>query len=185
MRLPTRTDRPWMPDYGLSGSKDGLLAWSWAVDHLLAAPRFWVSCITPLGERDFPQRGEGTGLRAATPHLSAVWGVWVEDALWFSCGARSRKARNLLLNGRCTAAIERADEAVTITGHAGRVSDGAVLGAVTDAYVAKYGDGFPDPVSNPLFALSPEVVIGIIEREPDFSTRATRWTFAPRETGPD
>ena len=161
MRVPTRTDRPWMPDYGLSGSEDGLLAWSWAVDHLRAAPRYWVSSVDPFGQ----------------PHLSAVWAVWVDDALWFSCGARSRKARNLLLSGRCTAATERADEAVTITGHAGRVTDGAVLGAVTDAYVAKYGEGFPDPGANPLFAVRPDVVIGIVES--DMQARSTRWTFAP------
>lgn len=165
MRMHVRTDRPWMPDYGVPRHEEGLLPWSWAVDHLVAARRFWVASADPLGQ----------------PHNSAVWAVWVEDALWFSCGPRSRKARNLLANGRCAVATERADEAVTITGRAGRFEDAAVVGAVANAYAAKYGDGFPDPATNPLFAVVPEVVIGIIENEPDFTTRATRWTFSSVE----
>lgn len=152
-----------MPDYGLSGDTDGLLPWSWAVDHLRSAQRFWVSSVDPLGQ----------------PHLSAVWAVWVDDALWFSCGARSRKARNLLASGRCSAAAERADEAVTITGYASRVDSAELIAPVSEAYVAKYGEGFPDPAEHPLFSVLPEVVIGMVESE--FSARATRWTFVAAE----
>lgn len=163
MRVPTRTDRPYMPDYGLSGEPDGLLPWSWALDHLRSAQRFWVSSVDPLG----------------APHLSAVWAIWLDDALWFSCGPRSRKARNLLASSRCSAATERADEAVTITGHATRVEDAASIEPVSEAYLAKYGEGFPDPAENPLFAVRPDVVIGMVELE--FSSRATRWTFVAAE----
>jgi len=150
-----------MPDYGLSDSEDGLLDWSWAVEHLRFAQRYWVSSVDPLGQ----------------PHISGVWAVWADDALWFSCGPRARKARNLLADGRCAVATERADEAVTITGEAVRVDGAAPIESVTEAYVAKYGEAFPDPGANPLFAVRPDVVIGIIES--DMQTRATRWTFAP------
>lgn len=159
MRLPTRTDRPWMPDYGLAVDPDGLLPWSWAVEHLHSSRRFWIASVDPMG----------------AAHLSAVWGVWVGDALWFSCGARSRKARNLRASGRCSAAIERADEAVTITGQASRVDDPATIEPVTEAYLTKYGEGFPNPVENPLFAVRPDLVIGIVEN--DMQARATRWRF--------
>lgn len=167
MRQPIRTDRPWMPDYGLAPAEAGLLPWSWAEERLLASRRFWVATAGTQG----------------LPRLSAVWAVWVDDALWFSCGGRSRKARDLGAAGRCAVSTERADEAVTMTGTARRVEDLALLGPVTEAYVATYGDGFPDPVSNPLFAVLPEVVIGIIESDPEFTTRATRWTFSPGECG--
>lgn len=119
MRVPTRTHRPYMPDYGLSGEPDGLLPWFWAVDHLRSAQRFWVSSVDPLGE----------------PYLSAVWAIWIDDA----------------------ASIE----------------------PVSEAYLAKYGEGFPDPAENPLFAVLPDVVIGMVESE--FSSRATRWTFVAAE----
>lgn len=175
-----------MPDYGLSSDATGLLPWSWAVDQLDAARRFWVATVDPSGQ----------------PHVSAVWAVWFADALWFSCGPRSRKARNLLMDSRCSVATERADEAVSLTGQAVSVGlddlamasvtavdgvDGVAepgvaelagtdVARVTDAYVAKYGEGFPDPAVNPLFAVLPDIVIGMVEA--DFSNRATRWTFA-------
>ncbi|MBA3340153.1 MAG: hypothetical protein H0T54_10495 [Geodermatophilaceae bacterium] len=40
-------------------------------------------------------------------------------------------------------ATERADEAVTITGHARRVEDATTIAPVAEAYLAKYGEGFP------------------------------------------
>lgn len=170
-----------MPGYGIAEGEQGLLPWSWAMDHLREARRYWVATADSPGALEPSQpsaAGDGRLVVGVAPHLSAVWAVWVEDALWFSCGARSRKARNLGVNGRCSVATERADEAVTMTGSAHRVEDVALLGPVTDAYVTKYGDGFPDPAINPLFAVLPDVVIGIIEAEAEFTTRATRWTFS-------
>jgi len=71
---------------------------------------------------------------------------------------------------------ERADEAVTLIGQARRAEDARELSGVTEAYVVKYGEGFPDPAVNPLFAVLPDSVIGMVED--DFSNRATRWSFA-------
>jgi len=77
-----------MPDYGLASDDTGLLPWSWAVERLTSTRRFWVATADPTGQ----------------PHLSPVWAVWFDDALWFSCGPRSRKARNLLADPRCVLA---------------------------------------------------------------------------------
>ena len=158
---PVRVDRPWMPGYGVTTGDEGLLPWSWAVERLQAARRYWVSSASAAGE----------------PHVSAVWAAWVDDALWFSCGGRSRKARNLLASGRCAIATERADESVTLTGPAERVVGERALAPVREAYVAKYGEGFPDPATNPVFAVRPERVIGIVEDESHFASAATRWVF--------
>jgi hypothetical protein len=35
-----------------------------------------------------------------------VWGVWMEEAFYFSCGQASRKARNLALNPACVVGCE-------------------------------------------------------------------------------
>jgi hypothetical protein len=150
-----------MPGYGVTTGEEGLLPWSWAVERLHAARRYWVASASAAGE----------------PHVSAVWAAWVDDALWFSCGGRSRKARNLLASGRCAIATERADESVTLTGPADRVMGERALAAVREAYVAKYGEGFPDPAANPVFAVRPERVIGIVEDESHFASAATRWVF--------
>jgi general stress protein 26 len=159
---PRSTTRPRMPDYGIAPEDEGeLLPWSWAVERLEASRNYWVATSGADG----------------VPHLAAVWGVWHDGAFWFSTGGRSRKARNLAANPRCSIAPERADESVVCAGTAVRVTDDQIIGALRRLYIEKYGEGFPDPDANPLFRIEPTTVIGIIESEPEFSTRATRWTF--------
>ena len=52
-----------------------------------------------------------------------------------------------------------------------------VGGLLLAAYRDKYGSGFPDPVQNPVFTVHPQLVFGVIEREEQFTTTATRWAF--------
>jgi PPOX class probable F420-dependent enzyme len=153
--------RPFMPGYGLSPSADGLLPWSWATHRLERAHNYWLATRRPDG----------------APHLAAVWGVWRDDAFAFSTGGRSRKARNLAADPRCVVTPEGAEESVVVEGVAEPVTDPAELEALLAAYTAKYGAGFPDPAANPVFTVRPRVVFGIVEREAEFSTAATRWEF--------
>jgi PPOX class probable F420-dependent enzyme len=152
-----------MPGYGIppAGGEDGLLPWSWAVQRLERSHNYWVATSRPDG----------------SPHLAAVWGVWVDGAFRFSTGGRSRKARNLAADPRCVVTPEQAEESVVVEGVAERVTNGAELSRLLAAYRHKYGSGFPDPVQNPVFAVRPRVVFGIIERAAEFSTSATRWVF--------
>jgi PPOX class probable F420-dependent enzyme len=153
--------RPFMPGYGLAPAADGLLPWSWATRRLERAHNYWLAT----------RRTDGA------PHLAAVWGVWRDGAFAFSTGGRSRKARNLAADPRCVVTPEGAEESVVVEGVAEPVTDPAELEALLAAYTAKYGGGFPDPVTNPVFAVRPRVVFGIVEREAEFTTAATRWTF--------
>ena len=150
-----------MPGYGLAEASTGLLPWSWAVERLERARNYWVATASPDGQ----------------PHLAAVWGAWVGGALYFSTGGASVKARNLTADARCVVAPEYADESVVVHGVAERVGDQAALDFVARIYLDKYGGGWPDPVGNPVFAVAPRVVIGLISREPEFTERATRWRF--------
>jgi hypothetical protein len=72
---------------------------------------------------------------------------------------------------------EHADESVVVQGVASRVTDPAGLSTLLAAYRDKYGSGFPDPVQNPVFTVHPQFVFGVIEREEQFTTTATRWAF--------
>ena len=158
-----------MPGYGLAPADggDGLLPWSWAARRLKRARHYWVATSRPDG----------------SPHLAAVWGLWRDDAFHFSTGGRSRKARNLAANPRCVVTPEQATESVVVEGVAEPVTDPAALAALQAAYRAKYGEGFPDPAQNPVFTVRPGVVFGIIGREPEFTTMATRWVFPARDPG--
>ena len=69
MAEPTAS-RPYMPGYGLLDATlgTGLLPWSWAVERLTRSHDYWVATVRPDGR----------------PHVMPVWGIWMDDALWFS-----------------------------------------------------------------------------------------------------
>jgi hypothetical protein len=154
--------RPQLPGYGIRPASEGLLPWSWAVERLSRSHNYWLATTGPDG----------------APHVAAVWAVWVDGALCFSTGARSRKARNLAAEPRCVLTPESAAESVVLEGRAVRVTSAGALAGIDEAYLAKYGSAVPDPAADPVFAVAPRVVFGVIEGEPEFTTRATRWTFA-------
>jgi hypothetical protein len=155
------SDRPYMPGYGIEPSVDGagLLPWSWAAERLGSSRHVWIASVNDDG----------------TPHQSAVWFVWLDGALHFSCGGRSRKARNLAKRPACSAALADPLESLVLQGPTQRHESAATIATVDAAYQAKYGSGFPDPDESPLLTLLPRVAIAVIEAE--FTTAATRWTF--------
>ena len=67
-----------------------------------------------------------------------VWGVWWENAFWFSTGPRTRKAKNIEANltASCT---EKADEAVILEGIAQEIKDRPVWKQIAGIYDRKYG----------------------------------------------
>jgi hypothetical protein len=152
-----------MPGYGILDATEGrgLLPWRWAEERLAAAHNYFLATTRPDG----------------APHVMPVWGVWLEGAFHFSTGGRSRKARNLLAEPRCVVTPEGAEEAVVLEGVVERVSDGAAIARILAAYTRKYGSGFPDPDENPVFAVRPRRVIGLIEHDAEFTGSATRWRF--------
>src|SRR6476620_8032143 len=117
-------DRPFMPGYGvLPASKgSGLIAWAEAERRLTVAHDYWCATVRPDG----------------APHVMPVWGVWLEGRLWFSSGLRSRKARNLAADPRCTLTTDDARNPVVLEGAAARHTDQpsivAFVAAVNDKY---------------------------------------------------
>jgi nitroimidazol reductase NimA-like FMN-containing flavoprotein (pyridoxamine 5'-phosphate oxidase superfamily) len=101
--------RRYMPGYGTLPASEGsgLLPWSWAEKRLRRSHDFWLATVTPEG----------------VPHLMPVWAVWHERRLWFSSANRSRKARNLGSEPRCTVSTENPLEPVVVQGRAQRVTD--------------------------------------------------------------
>lgn len=91
-------DRPGILDYGIPETMDGLLPWSWAVEHLEQTLTYWISTVRPDGR----------------PHAVPTWAVWLEGALWFEGGVGTRRARNLALNSAAVASIHIDDEAALI-----------------------------------------------------------------------
>jgi hypothetical protein len=151
-----------MPEYGLLAPDEGqgLLPWGWAVERLVRVRNYWVATTQPDGR----------------PHVTAVWGVWLDDLFYFSTGRRTRKARNLAERPHCVVCTEDAAEAVIVEGSAALADDPALLARIATAYQAKYASSFP--ADSNVYAVRPQVVFGFIENADEFAGAATRWRFA-------
>jgi hypothetical protein len=152
-----------MPGYGITDAPTGMLPWSWAEERLTQSQNYWLSTVRPDG----------------LPHLMAVWCVWWQGALWFSTGHRSRKARNLAAQPRCSISTERADEPVIVEGLAVNITDSTHIAQMGSVYSAKYGEFDPD--IGLIYRVQPIVAFAFIEHEDQFASAATRWTFDPQE----
>jgi hypothetical protein len=153
--------RPYMPDYGLAPAADGLLDWAWAVERLTASHEYWVATADTDGK----------------PALMPVWGGWIEDALWFSSGNRSRRVRNLERDPRCTIATDNTLEPVVVEGTAHRIDDRDAAAVFATLCTEKYSTEITVEfvLENALFRVPPSVVYGLTEAE--FATTPTKWVF--------
>lgn len=154
-----RVDRPFAPGYGILGAQDGLglLSWSWVARKMNRCRTFWLATIYAGHAR---------------PHVMPVWGVWADDAFFFSTGRKSRKGQNLAANAACTVANDDGMEAVIVEGQAKRIEDGAELEHVVAVYNKKYKMD-PRSMGEPIFKVEPTTVFAFIEKS--FPRSATRW----------
>jgi general stress protein 26 len=161
-----RASRPHLPEYGILDADQGrgLLSWSWAQERLERTWNYWVATTRPDGR----------------PHAMAVWGVWLDQAFYFSTGRLTRKARNLAQNPSCVICTESAAEAVIVEGIAEAISDPAFLTQLASVYQAKYQESYPND-SN-VYAVRPKVVFGFVENAAEFAGSATRWSLSDPTT---
>lgn len=153
-----RTERPQIPDYGISKSKAGLLPWKWAVKTLAESREYWIVTVRPDGR----------------PHAMIIWGLWFDGAFWFGTGSKTQKARNLAKNANCIVGTQNAAEAVILEGTAELITDPSIGKKLEPASVRKYGMGGGSG-SEPVYRVRPRRVFGFIEKS--FPKTATRWIF--------
>lgn len=106
------------------------------------------------------------------PHVMPLWGVWVDDAFFFSTGRTSRKGQNLAANQSCTVTNDEAEKAVSVEGAATELEDEALLERVAKAYKKKYKMD-PRSMKEPIFRVAPKRIFGFMEKT--FPQSATRW----------
>jgi len=157
-KLQPRTERPQIPDYGISQGKTGMLPWKWAVKSLTDSREYWIVTV----------RSDGR------PHAMIIWGLWFDGAFWFGTGRKTQKARNLAKNPNCIVGTQNAAEAVILEGVAELITDSGIAKKLGPASLRKYGMSGSDG-SEPLYRVRPSRVFGLIEKT--FPKTATRWTF--------
>src|SRR5271166_4760663 len=163
-KLRPKASRPFAPGYGIVGAEDGagLLSWAWVARKMNRCRTFWLATIR-TGKAHAAQ---------PRPHVMPVWGVWLDDAFFFSTGRKSRKGQNLAANPACTITNDDGKEAVIIDGLATQVQDAAALERIATAYKKKYKID-PRSMGEPIFRVLPSRVFGFVEKT--FPQSATRW----------
>ncbi|HYL61472.1 MAG TPA: pyridoxamine 5'-phosphate oxidase family protein [Candidatus Methylomirabilis sp.] len=161
-----KASRPYWPDFTEipKDPRSGLKPWSWAVERLQKSHNYWIATSRPDGRA----------------HLMLVWGVWWEDALWFSTGPNTRKAKNIAAHNHCSIGTERADEAVILEGTPEEIKDHALWKRLAAVYNAKYG-GDVEPLltasNGNVYRVVPQTVFAQDEHAPNFAESVTRFRF--------
>lgn len=153
--------RPKLPQgYGVPKSTKGTLEWSVVQQQLSQARNYWIASTQANG----------------APHIVPVWGVWLDDVLYFSTDAQTLTARNLAQNPAVAVHLESGDEVFIVKGTVTTVR-GEPMKAINKAYKVKYEGGDPNAEANnaegSMYAVRPRTVIAWTQ----FPANVTKWTF--------
>jgi hypothetical protein len=164
--IEPKQSRPHWPDavQNPADQTTGLKPWSWALERLENSHNYWIATSRPEG----------------SPHLMLVWGIWWQDAFWFSTGPRTRKAKNIAAHPRCVIGTEKADEAVILEGTVEEIKNRAVWKQLVEIYNRKYG-GDVGPLlessGGSVFRVQPKLAFAQDEHAENFTESVTRWNF--------
>jgi hypothetical protein len=136
-----------------------LLAWSHAERQLEQARNFWLATTCPDGR----------------PHVTPLWGVWVDGAVYFDGHPRTRWARNIAANPATSIHLESGDNVVILDGLSEDITTDDALGQrIITIWAEKYGRLLPDPTGSGMFRMRPRLARGwSVSSLKD----GTRWQF--------
>ena len=152
-----RVGRPQMPhSYGIQAPAEGagLLPWSFVSSRMEASRTYWIASVSPDGR----------------PHAAPVWGLWHQDAFYFSTDRHSRKGRNMAARPSVVIHLESGDEAVVIEGQAEPVDEAGLLSELDREYFKKYAYHLD---AGQTYRVSPRIALAWTES--DFTGTATKW----------
>ncbi len=153
-----KDERPqFAPGYGIPRDTTGTIGWEASSGKMAVARNYWVATADPNGN----------------PHSSPVWGVWIDDRLYFGTDTASRKGKNIAANPRAVVHLESGDDVVLLHCDVAVEDDPAVKERVIHTYREKYS--MPDDFSfDPVMCAIP--YRGFAWLEADFPTTATRYS---------
>ncbi|MBI2912263.1 MAG: pyridoxamine 5'-phosphate oxidase family protein, partial [Chloroflexi bacterium] len=110
------------------------------------------------------------------PHVTPVWGLWLDESFFFSSDPTSRKGRNLASSPEVVVHLESGDDVVILEGIAEVMTDATFLTRFADAYDAKYRFrlDFTKPAYR-VYRVRLRAAAAWLEK--DFPQTATRWRF--------
>jgi hypothetical protein len=154
--------RPYVPGYGIPGTNEGLLPWSYVQERMQTAMNYWISTANAKGQ----------------PHATPVWGVWVEDIFYFDGSPKTRRGREMAANPLVSVHLEDGSQVVILEGEVHELKQAALelRQKISAAYKSKYSQrGYaPDPDTwkqGGLYAFRPQLVFAWTQ----FPQDTTRW----------
>jgi nitroimidazol reductase NimA-like FMN-containing flavoprotein (pyridoxamine 5'-phosphate oxidase superfamily) len=150
-----------MPGYGIPENKKGLLSWSHVNERMAEAQNYWICTVSPDSH----------------PHATPVWGLWLENRLYFGGSPQTRRNRNMSANPAVCVHLESAADVVILHGEARelRSPDRSLTIRLAEASGEKYGYK-PKPEdydAGGTYVFSPRMVLAW----KNFPKDATRWQF--------
>lgn len=157
--------RPQVPvSYRAEKERERLLPWDHARKRLEEARHYWVATVRPNGR----------------PHVSPVWGVWLDDAFYFDGSPETRRHRNIAQNPSIAIHLEDGADVVIVEGEAEGMEGPprSLTTRLAEAYGAKYAElGYaPEPDTwdtGGLYRMRPRKALAWTQ----FPDDMTRWQF--------
>ena len=125
-----------------------------------------------------------------SPHVTGIGAIWVDDGFWFETGERTRKARNIARDPRCTLSIATREFDLVVEGEASKITDPPIVAAMAERWategwpcrVDETGQALTADYSAPsagpppwfVYRIEPRAATALAIIEPG---GATRWTF--------
>ena len=148
-------DRPYIPDYGIEESDNGLLDWDFVQNEMKDAKNYWLS-TTRSNNR---------------PHAIPIWGSWINDTFYFGGGSETLNRRNLAENPHIVVHSESGTKAIIIEGTVSIEKDKIVIKEIKKDYMRKYNLDHPPP-----FYRVGKTKVLCWDMD-DFAGTPTRWKF--------
>lgn len=150
-----RRDRPYILDYGIEESENGLLDWEFVQNEMKDAKNYWLS-TTRSNNR---------------PHAIPIWGSWINDTFYFGGGSETLNWRNLAENPYIVVHSESGTKVVIIEGEVSIEKDNNIIKEIKKDYMRKYHLDHPPP-----FCRVKKTKVFCWDMI-DFAGTPTRWTF--------
>lgn len=145
-------------DYPFPKNDDGHIPWSRVLEQLQRSRNYWLATV----------RADGR------PHVAPLWGIWLDDRLYFEGEPTTRWARNLAANPSVSANLENGCDVVIVEGLAELFTlDPELRLRLIEEWRVKYGMYGPQPDTEQLYRLQPRVVRAWSESMLD----GARWKF--------
>jgi hypothetical protein len=121
------------------------LSWEHVQQRLEQARYFWLATTRPDGR----------------PHVTPLWGCWVDQCLYLDGSPHTRWARNLARHPAATIHLDDGNDVVILEGQVvdlPTLPDAARAQQIITMWLAKYGKLAPDPVGRGIFEFRPSSI---------------------------